>query len=217
MRRIEQIGKQHIGGGVEKSAVATDDHTARLLLHDRDLTDDQVHSLFLLQRLAYLLFPREVPYPKDWGRNKSEEPYVDVERIPIDAHHRDEQVKLGHVLPHSEPNAHEIEYYKKLKNSEAVKKARALLANKLANAGFKLEGKRENFSHAEGKVRFLDFTPAWTKWEDSSDPYLLHFEPEKLRKAIESIPDPERNREAMNRFNELMAIVPKKALENVEI
>ena len=210
MAKIEQIG-----GGAEKLAVALDEQRVRLFLKNRTQSDRSVQSVFLLQSIASLIFPDQVPPATGWGRTETKTPYVDVERIPLDAIHRAEQIRKGYAPPDENKDQHEVDYYRARYESIDGHRARFELGKKLQDAGFALDTSTVNFSHAEGKTRFLDFGPAWHSYSKSKT--VLMFEPRKLKDAIASITDAARREKAEQHFNELLSILPKEVKTSVAL
>ncbi len=190
-----------IASGNSKEAFSLDENIVRLILKFK-VEDNELRGLFLLQKIAHLLFPENVPSPETMGRNEHGEGYIDVVRAGPDAYLEYVQsVRNAKGTPYSpaSDNLHEIQYYKRLHSDPETKAREQAFLDSMRRAGFKdVENlQKKNVSHHEGKLTYYDFgvpRPGIT------------FTPKLLKKAIDSIQEEKVRNEARALYKELMLV-----------
>src|SRR6185503_4923482 len=156
--------EKKVGGGSHKDAYELNEQTIRLV--PKELSASEVRGLYLLQKLAHLFLPNNIPNPLRTGTDEHRRHYIDVERVRPDAFHEYNEFRMGAVGatdPTTAANSQEIAYYRNMRRgSKMMETLRKEVGLILEMKKFGLEGldsSPKNFSHAQGNLTYYDFKP----------------------------------------------------------
>ncbi len=175
---------------------------------------EDIKSAFYLRKIMHMFFPQNVPEVSLAGNEKDETgketTYLVAEKVHTDEEHRKSaelNIKRRQVGAPSltlEESSAEAEYAKKIQENPEVKE----FIRKANSLGFIIDSRGLNFSIKDGVVQYMDVNPAWEIEESAQGTkhFYKSFDEDKLRAAIETLPDKDAARHYFNKLVEFAKI-----------
>lgn len=202
MARLEDI----IAEGSHKTVEPIKDNPNAVRATFRMRDYGNAYGTYLLGKLSNILFPDVMPKLLAFGKHSDGSYYMDIERVALDVLHLQQQaLEHMYMFPkkldslYEENNEHEITYYKrKIKGAE---QELTEITKRFADAGLPFDPHAMNWTHAENRVRNVDFKSAWMDAEKTH----RHFDPDKIRAHIALLGE-EKRKDAEALLGELLAL-----------
>ncbi|MBI4093403.1 hypothetical protein HY417_00410 [Candidatus Kaiserbacteria bacterium] len=210
------IAEPLFGVGKEKE---TYDQGKRIeaIFHE-ELTNEQIKSVYDLNRIAHALFPMHIPRIKSAGNTGGGISGFWDTKVPRDPMH--EEIQNLQIKKYQQAATMEdlrrldqliFQADHKIRFRPAVQEFIA----KMRDAGLQHHDTETGYNYAFGNGEqtfwFVDKKPGWLRRasEDGKPAFLMHYDAEKLQRAIMNIEDPEVRQEAQRCFDRLQELAAK--------
>jgi len=192
---------EKVGEGTQKFAYRNEDDPGSIYLEFKhEHSNVEMKAMFYIQKIAHLIFPDETVAVQQVGSvtnkngritNFARTEFVSQETDPV--HLRMQEMYRGvggdYSLIKGKEKKEIKKYYTASLNDSRVRAflrqfAKAGLENRLA-----MFGRQDRIETGNDKFKYVDIAPPWYIDEEYPETKELLFDPKKLKKAIEQLPE----------------------------
>lgn len=204
-----------LGVGTRKKAYL-EPEAVRVVFNER-LTNEQIKSVYALDKIAQTLFPGIIPSIKGAGNTTENTSEYVVEGVPHDElHQRIQQLEIKRSSQTAD--AEDLKLLERLAYEADRRLDRPDVQSfiqQMDGAGFRHQdttaGLNYIFSENDKQFWYVDKSPGWLHGEspDNEPRFIMHFDPGVLNETIERINDPEKRSSAKGYFENLMTLASR--------